>query len=794
MKSEVTGRKSFTNTLAAVALACVGVLLPVGKASAQSCPNPDIEISHSTSSFCELCSGGQVILTIHNDTNNGPGNDANQAITNIVVQEDLLEVADVLSYLNNSADVSITGAPDPGVVNPSISGSTLQWSFGSGVSIDRNETMTITFDLEAIPGEQEELVNISRALAASVQYDYLNCGGTPESGADTSPGFTLPINEPRPSIAKAGINVDAGMGGGDYADTVYGHEDDGVVWRATFSNAGPVTMEDVKFSDDMTPGTMDILSVCSSQGDAINVANGASASTGSCVDVSARNNSLSDLTAADLGFSLDVANTLNVYFAGRLNDSCNNQTNTLHSLEWGCAVVAPEGGISQSAVGSSPSPDSVTTTLSVLSSDSGGINGGVNYRADYAGIDGSGPVGMRGLVTLTVENLSGGTIKNVRLTDTLPDEYIVDPSYEPDFTINSLYADYDGRVVDFIWENRVNPVAGNQSYLADTDLKAPVFSLHSNGERANGQADQVNLLRHGDIATITFRIVQANQNGSLDYYDRETDLDASGSADPDPAAMGTLQNNVQVEWEDFCNTGGLSHSKDSNFGFTPNPEDLDISMDAPLYIVKDSGTTDLSITIRNNGGHRAHDYYAYVTFGEAMNVVGIPNGCIATANPPQHPDGGAMPVWNDPSFIPASASVYLCSDGNSGLGSIPGGGSRTRTFQVEKNHGATDDDLTFRADIVGEITLANDEPLEYPTAATLALTTPSAQRANNYTLDGVRSKVLGFNLLKSLVPGSCTELSAGNRGGMKKTSLLVKTVVLKSMPVAGLVSGLLAIA
>lgn len=772
MQSDVAGRKSFIGTLVAVALACAGILLPAAKVQAQACPSPNIQVTHNASSFCELCDGGQISLTIRNNTNNGPGNNTGQGITNLVLQDDLQQVANVLRYTNGSAQISITGAANPGQVDPVITGSSLQWDFGSGYAIDRNESMTVTFDLEAIPGQQEELVNLSRALAASLSFDYLNCGGTPSSGNANSPAFTLPIREPRPSITKAGINVDAGMGGGDYTGTLYGHEGDGVVWRVTLSNAGPVTMQDVKLSDDMTPGAMDIVSACSAQADAIAVANGASASTGSCTDVSARNNSITDLTSSDLKFSLDVANNLNIYFAGALNNSCENQINTVHSLEWGCPVVAPEGGINQSAVGGSPSPDSVTTTLSVLSQDSGGANGGLNFRADYTGINGSGSVGMRGQVTLTVENLSGGTVKNIRFTDTLPDEYIVDPNFNPTMTINSLFASYGGRVSDFIWENAVSPVAGNQSYLADPGLKAPVFSLHSNGSQANGQADQINLMRHGDIATITFQIVQANQNGALDYYDRTADMDAAGNADPDPAPMGALQSDLQIEWEDFCAAGSVKN-KNVNFNFTPDPEDLDISMDAPLYIVKDSGTTDLSITLRNDGGHRASNYYAYVTIGEAMNVVGVPNGCIATANPPQHPDGGAMPLWNNPGSIPASADVYLCSDSNnSGLGTIPGGASRTRTFQVEKNHNATEDDLTFRADVVGEITLANGEPLAYPAPANLADTTPNQQRANNYSLDVIRAKVLGFNLQKSLVPGSCTELAAGNRGGNEENILI----------------------
>ena len=61
-----------------------------------------------------------------------------------------------------------------------------------------------------------------------------------------------------------------------------------------------------------------------------------------------------------------------------------------------------------------------------------------------------------------------------------------------------------------------------------------------------------------------------------------------------------------------------------------------------------------------------------------------------------------------------------------------------------------DDDLTFRADVFGEITLFDNTALTLPAPAPIPDTTPNVQQlANNYSFDAIRSRVLGFNLVKS---------------------------------------------
>ena len=140
--------------------------------------------------------------------------------------------------------------------------------------------------------------------------------------------------------------------------------------------------------------------------------------------------------------------------------------------------------------------------------------------------------------------------------------------------------------------------------------------------------------------------------------------------------------------------------------------------------------------LRNRGGHDARDYFAYVTFGDAMEVATAPGTCSVENNPPP------MPEWQVPVGIPASAAVYRCN-----VGMIPAGATRNLNFQVRKNPNATDDDLTFRADVTGEVTLSDGTPLWFPTPQKRG--DGVLPRANDYTVDALRARVVGYNLTKA---------------------------------------------
>ena len=113
------------------------------------------------------------------------------------------------------------------------------------------------------------------------------------------------------------------------------------------------------------------------------------------------------------------------------------------------------------------------------------------------------------------------------------------------------------------------------------------------------------------------------------------------------------------------------------------------------------------------------------------------------------------PYWDSPDPIPLvrEPTIFQCDSGVI----QPGFGNRLDLdFVVSRPDPIPAiDDLTFRVDVVGEIQLADGTPVIFPAVTT----TPVAEIdnvANNYSLDGIRSRVIGFGLVKSLV-GDCTE-------------------------------------
>lgn len=263
------------------------------------------------------------------------------------------------------------------------------------------------------------------------------------------------------------------------------------------------------------------------------------------------------------------------------------------------------------------------------------------------------------------------------------------------------------------------------------------------------------MLREGDVLTVTFPIVLVKSS----FYDKVANLDVRTEApnsDPpgtDPANQTTLTNTLTVEYDTFCTTQG--HQTRS---FTDNrpafPEDLDVDIVGSelIFILTNDPTQPLPLTVAvtNNGGHDASNnndrsqYHTYVSFGQGMVVSSAPAGCTRTTNPPP------LPVWTLPSPIPNTAAIYDCTGGR-----IAPGATVNYGFQVIKNTDpSAADDLTFRADTVGQIRLWDGTPLWFP--APTPRPDGITDRANNYTLDGIRARVIGFNLLKSEY-GTCTE-------------------------------------
>src|SRR5690606_38932261 len=128
------------------------------------------------------------------------------------------------------------------------------------------------------------------------------------------------------------------------------------------------------------------------------------------------------------------------YLVGRVTDSCTNRTNSVFEVEWGCQVQPPPGGIAATSTGITAQDDALMSTFSntdVLDVD-----------VFLTGTNTSQPMGSKGTVRIRVRNNTGGTITGgvdgLILRNTLPAEYVVDPTFAPTVSIAPAYGNAYG--------------------------------------------------------------------------------------------------------------------------------------------------------------------------------------------------------------------------------------------------------------------------------------------------------------------------------------------------------------
>ena len=701
-------------------------------------------ISHVTAtSFCEFCDIGEVHITITNPTT--------APMQNITLVENLQSLG--LTYINGSTTSSIGGAANPTITG---GGTILTWDsgdIGALANLAAGNTIEITFSVSTY-NEASILADANRNLFATATFDMacLAASQTVDTGQ-----FELPIRQPVPNnTGKNGRNFDAGQAG--YAEPVYGNENDDVIWRVNVANGGLADMEALRIADSIS-GNFSINFICPTEfsANATALANGAGAA--GCVPY----NPIFDVddpfgNDADLDDDIVQGSNPFIYYVGRVQNAHTNETNNAN-ISYGCEATSPGGGfitVPASTGGSPPATD--LNGNSDLSTNV--VPGNLQITQTVTGSNPGQPLGSKGLVTVVINNQTGGSIKNVELLQTLvPNGYVVDgtfgsqvgpndcdctvvfdPAYGPP---GSTYPGFIDTVVrDDAQRDNGNPLDDLNPHFT--------FTSSSNGADAN----QVDLLRHGDVVTLTFGIVMVDPA----RFDVVADLDLAPEVAPgtDPTNALALSSTATVDFDAADTLNGLQNQSESDtLNFNSNPEDLDVAISDALFILtNDPGTPlDLNVLLTNNGGHDADDYTAYITFGQAMTVQTAPAGCVGpVANPPPQPH------WDDPAAIPATAAVYACD-----RGTIAPGVTETFTFSVVKAAAAADDDLTFRADVFGEITLFDTSLLTFPAPPVIPDTTPNiAQLANNYSFDAIRSKVLGFNLVKSA--WYCAEDGSGQPG------------------------------
>ena len=739
-------------------------------ASAAPCdirPNSPAFIRHDlTNSYCELCGYGYVSIIISNPYE---GVD----MTGMTVVEDLGSSG--LTYDPTApTPIRVNGiAAGPGSA-PTVSGtngSILTWSTTQIGALDRLawrwwgfNRISITFAVTRASGlSREGLVSAVRRIEARLSYS-TNDQCFPGSTTVTTGVDTLDLHEPDPDVFKRGRNVDADQGG--WSQTVYGNINDDVIWRIQVPNNGNAGLQDLRFDDLMQTGNLDVNYICPSAGAAAIIANnnGGGPIPSECNPIgnSINNYDVDNPFGNPGNDSPDLVDVLAgqsgyIYLVGKVpaspNGSCSaNRTNTVSDVQWGCEGEGSAGGITATSTGSSPG--TAAANLSTLSVNSGN---NLNIQTEIIGTNTSQPAGSKGTVRITIRNTTGGTVKNIALRNVLPSEYVVDSTFTPTVTATGAYGTYPGMTNRIQW---TNPVPGTFPLstadpavaLANT---APEFRLYSSTTHPV-YPDQVNMLRHGDRLVVTFRVVLIRPQ----YYDKVANLDVrteapnSDPAGTDPDNAIQLTNRLYVDFEDFCQPGVIKHPPTNPLVTThqSNPEDLDINIAGTelVFILTGDPAQRLPLTVNltNNGGHDADNYVAYISFGQTMDVVTVPAGCVPITNPPP------LDGWRLPARIPAGAAVYQYTGAP-----IAPGSTRALTFEVIKSSDPTDliaDDLTFRADTIGEITLSNGTPLWFPAPVNPRPGDGGTDRANNYSLDGIRARVVGFNLLKSQV-GTCSE-------------------------------------
>ena len=777
-----------------------------------------------TNSFCELCGVGTVYLLVENT---GALSLDNVRATVDLSNPELRVVGGRTRYSIDGAAAGAPGsAPDPtdlgggsyrwdlGRIDSTLSGLTPQ-------------RIEIIFEVERnTPTVNEEGLALlaNRDIGAAATYEFLCDASNTTENASLTP-VELFLEQPLPQTDKLARNPDAGQLIGNFGDTVFGHRDDNIIWRVEVANPGQADLQNLLLDDDITPDNFDIEYICNSDNSAQDAAEdfplGARAAvlaSGDCVNATGPppgpvvhsvptididdpfGNPPNDENPGVIDVDVPEGGSAFIYFVGSVQSSCTNEINTANVVAWGCEEDNQNGGTL-----TSPGPNNGTvpgnypadlTDIANLSAQPIPQLTVEHYLTGLTGatlgapINAQPPVGTKGLLTIRIENQTGTTVRNIHLRDILPPEYVVDPtipdsvdinSTDPRFSIEvnpSYGVNYPGMIDTITWDaasrDANSPGIIDAGMLTNT---TPEFTLTSSTNADFPVHDH--MLRHGDEIIITVRVILIDRA----YFDIEAHLDIfpelsalPPAAQPqiagsDPLETFPARNQLEVTYEDICGPV-ITTLPTLDDDFTATPEDLDVTISELLYILTNNTVPPvplpLTVDLTNNGGHAADDYQLYVTFGEAMEVqvdgsgnpiddLGSPNGCVPTTNLPP------LPVWNLPDPIPATASVFLCD-----RGVIAPGITESFVFTVLKNPTlpttSFDDDLTFRADVVGQITLSDvaRTPLVHPTVATTSTSLPAAPTAqidnisNNYTLDGVRSRVLGFNLTK-VVQGDCTE-------------------------------------
>lgn len=743
-------------------------------------PVIDLELEHRDTSYCELCREGTVELEVRNE--------GASDLYDITITESL--AGSGLEYVPGSTEVSVEGGSGFVAIptdHASTTATQIVWDESiiaelgrlySDLSGTPPSQLTIRFQVRSSAANPEDLLSATRAISASADFD-LFCG---DPGlAPTVDNFTVPLRQPQPTVDKRGRNFSARQGDAQYSDPVFGGTDDVLVWRVDVQNSGVTSSADLEdlLVNDTIGGNFTLRYICPTEVAATAMAaaletelfggSPAPAPVAPCIVYAASldvedpfGNPGNDEPGAFV--DAEQGESAFIYYVGEIAALCTNHNNNA-DIEWGCEFDNPNqpGGINATTAGVVGAIDSNSALMSTEVD-----TGGVQIAQTATGFNPAQPVlGTKGIITITITNNSGGTIRlndpTGDLEDILPQDYELDPTWfaaYPDctdrLTINTAYGSgYPGQVDTCAHVNAADP----------DGLTEPRFRFTSS---TTGAPSQFNLLRHGDQLVLQLGIIRVRPFDDVNHPEiREEDPTTTPATDPVYPAAGL--NDISLTFDDTCGANpplpGIPRTNSLNVNIDPEDIDVDINPTDPnlLYILSDpTATQALSVVVTNNGGHDATDYDTYVTVGKGIDPGTLPAGCSRIDGP----DGSA----NDnlvfpaelallpPAFTPEDSRTYRCVTDDP----LAPGATNTFDFTVQRTVPlGTSGDLTFRADVLGASALSDGSPPPDRGAAGYPY----------YSKDNILARIIGFNLRKNRL-GDCSEENPPASAGVANRVLI----------------------
>ena len=596
-------------------------------------PPSNLDLYNILSQNTQLCGTGNIQLRLKNT---GMTHNYNMVVTQKLQNTGLILIP---------GSVQIDGQPTS---DPLISGTDLTWTYDESQShyipelkdIDMGQIHIISFDVQS--GEQFNADHVISSLANWQKP--CERGDGPGSGYVAGVSFTVPVDRPIITLEKTGWNTSANETEIQASDIVFGGLDDIVIWKIYISNSGNATAGSAILRDTFTQNIELLEWDDHTEFSSPSALNGTSDELLDIPDIPAKG-------------------SISIYIKGKILDLCTNETG-IAAVEWGCTNDGDKGGLT--------SPEDNDDTAQIKSIPV------LNVTQQIVDLDETSSLNTNGIVTITIEN-TGGTARNIVLTDILPTGFALDPTFQP----------------------VVSSTQGNLNVIQKSGTETnPVFSIYKDLTSILSNDPQTNILRNNEMVSLTFHIVQI---ASLDTTFDKTVRTESTSNNFDPQAPVNSSNSLELIFENTC--GNQQTPVSSSISISPKTPDLDVNILNPFTrLVNTVGDSEqFRVQVRNNGEDVANNGILSVNIGAGWRG-NVPSGCTG--------------------LIPGTVQCAI-----DGLNSRQ---NKRINFDLELDN--LTNPLFVIAEIEGNILYSDGTDTD-----------------GNYSLDLIQTRVIGFNLTKTLV-------------------------------------------